>query len=113
MDESGLPPEMDEAGMERALAEMASQAEGINENDPRQMAAMMRKLFNGTGLNMGAGMEEAIKRMEAGEDPDKIEEEMGDLMETEDPFAVPAKGNLKRLSRQLRPPHVDDELYEL
>jgi hypothetical protein len=50
------------------------------------MARMMRKLFDTTGLPLGPNMEEAIRRMEAGEDPDKIEEELGDLLDQEDPF---------------------------
>ncbi len=45
----------------------------------------MRRLFEATGMPVGAGMEEALRRMESGEDPEKIEEEMGDVME--DPLA--------------------------
>ncbi|HUT88656.1 MAG TPA: zinc ribbon domain-containing protein [Thermoguttaceae bacterium] len=110
---------LDEARMERAMAEMAQEAEGISEDDPRQMARMMRKLHDAAGLPLGQGMEEAIRRMEAGEDPDKIEEEMGDLLE-EDPLlgeggSSPGEigGSLRRLSRKLKPPDVDDTLYDL
>ncbi len=46
----------------------------------------MRKLSD--GLKMGAAMEEALSRMERGEDPDKVEAEMGDLLEGEDPFVI-------------------------
>ncbi len=60
----------------------------MNEDDPQAMARMMRKLMDTTGMNMGEGMEEAIRRMEAGEDPDKVEEEMGDVLDAEDPFGV-------------------------
>ena len=110
---------LDDAGMERVMAEMAQEAEGISEDDPRQMARMMRKLHDATGLPLGRGMEEAIRRMEAGEDPDKIEEEMGDLLE-EDPLlgeggasGGETGGSLRRLSRKLKPPDVDDTLYDL
>ena len=41
----------------------------------------MRKLTDMTGLELGDGMQEALKRMDAGEDPDAIEAEMGDLLE--------------------------------
>jgi hypothetical protein len=65
-------------------------------------------------MNLGPGMEEAIRRMEAGEDPDKIEEEMGDIMEEEDPFSGQGtKTGLKSLKKKYLPPQVDDTLYEL
>jgi hypothetical protein len=61
-------------------------------------------------------MEEAMRRMEAGEDPDRIEEEMGSLLEEEEPeFGEPegSPGRLGSLRRRLRPPQVDETLYEL
>jgi putative FmdB family regulatory protein len=114
--DDAVPPGMDEERMERAMASLADEAEGLNEDDPRQMARLMRKLYSSTGLRLGDGMEEAIRRMEAGEDPEKIEEEMGDLMEQEDPLLPAgddARGRLKRLRARLRRPAVDDTLYEL
>ncbi len=110
-----LPPGFDEAKMEAAMAELAQEAEGINEDDPRQMARMMRKLFDSTGMQPGESMEEAMRRMEAGEDPDKLEEEMGDLFDSDDmPLGDPGGGRkLGGLTRKLRPPAVDDTLYDL
>ena len=108
-----LPAGLDEAKMERVLAEMATEAENINEDDPRQMARMMRKLYDGTGLPLGEGMEEAMRRMEAGEDPDTIEAEMGDLLDNDDMLLGPGKSGLKGMSRRLRPPEVDAKLYDL
>jgi hypothetical protein len=113
-------PDLDESKLERAMAEMAREADSVNEDDPRQMARMMRKLYDAAGLPPNKGIEEAIRRMEAGEDPDKIEEEMGDLLDGEDPLLAEKpgalgerSGRLRRLSRKLRPPEVDDTLYEL
>lgn len=113
-----LPPGFDEQRMERLMAEMASEVEKVDENDPRQMAGLMRKLFDGTGLPLGPGMEQAIRRMEAGEDPDRIEEEMGDLLEREDPSMIGADaagsaGKLGSLRRRLLPAAVDRTLYEM
>jgi len=54
-------------------------------------------------------MQEAIERMEAGEDPEKIEEEIGDLIE-EEPFVVSEKKGIRERSRA---PHKDTTLYEL
>jgi putative FmdB family regulatory protein len=108
-----FPPGLDEAKMERVLAEMAGEAESINEDDPRQMARMMRKLYDGTGLPLGEGMEEAMRRMEAGEDPDTIEADMGDLLDNDDMLFGPGKPGLKNITRRLRPPEVDEKLYDL
>ncbi len=105
--------DLDEGKMEQAMAALAGEMEGIDEEDPRQAARLMRRLYDATGLDLGPGMEEAIGRMEAGEDPDKIEEEMGDLLETEDPLAPHPKPGLKALRNRLLPPNVDPALYEL
>ena len=120
------PGDLDEARLERAMEAMAGEMDSIDENDPKQGARLMRKLFSATGMPIGSGMEEALKRMEAGEDPEKIEEQMGDVFE-EDPFGgllggepgeagekgpVDERKSLGRLRRMLPPSH-DPELYEL
>lgn len=64
---------------EREMMKLMSQADGLDENDPRQMGAFMRKMTEATGVDFGPEMAEAIRRLESGEDPEKIEEEMGDL----------------------------------
>jgi putative FmdB family regulatory protein len=99
----------DEQKMEQAMGVLAREADTIDEDDPRQAANVMRKLSEMAGLPLGKGMKEAIDRMEAGEDPEKIEEEMGDILE-EDPFALPG-----RRSQTVRypSPSRDDTLYEL
>ena len=109
-DEDTPMPDIDESKMEQAMAVLAREAEGLDENDPKQAANLMRKLSDMTGLNLGPGMEEALARMEAGEDPEQIEAEMGDLLEGEDPFSFKEKTN--KLLRQ-RPPRVDEKLYYL
>ena len=115
-DEGDAPEGFDEARMERVMAEMAGEVDRIDENDPRQMAGMMRRMFDGAGLAIGPGMEEAIRRMEAGDDPDRIEQEMGPELEGPEGdwfgAAVRSEG-LKSLRRRFRPADVDPELYEL
>jgi putative FmdB family regulatory protein len=103
-------PDIDESKMERAMNLLMQEAGNINEDDPRQAANLMRKLTDMTGMNLGSGMEEAIARMEAGEDPEQIEAEMGDLLGEEDPFSFQEKTK-KLLKRQ--PPSVDEKLYYL
>jgi hypothetical protein len=111
--EDDLP--IDESKMESAINALAGEAENINEDDPRQAARLMRKFSHMTGMEFGEGMESALQRMEAGEDPEKIESEMGDLMENEDPFVMPGKKGGKRAagSRHRGAPARDKTLYEL
>ena len=103
-------PQIDEAKMEKAMAMLAGEADKISEDDPRQAAMLMRKLSDATGMNLGPGMEEALSRMERGEDPEKIEEEMGDLLEGEDPFIFGAKA---QKGRKKPKPKIDETLYDL
>ncbi len=109
--EEDMPlPDMDETKVAHAMDLLAREAEHMDENDPRQAANLMRKLTDMTGLNLGPGMEEALRRMEKGEDPEQIEAEMGDLLEGEEPFSLKEKPS--RTLRK-RPPKVDEKLYYL
>ncbi|MGA2032381.1 MAG: hypothetical protein ABSG68_09010 [Thermoguttaceae bacterium] len=103
---------MDEAKMEGIMEQLARETEGCDENDPRQTARAMRKLYETSGMRLGGGMEEAISRMEAGESQEKIEEEMGAVLESEDPL-LGNRGTMASLMRKLRPPQVDETLYDL
>jgi hypothetical protein len=109
-DEDMPIPDIDESKMEAAMNLLSREAEHMDEEDPKQAASLMRKLTDMTGLELGPGMEEALQRMEAGEDPEKVEEEMGDILEGEDPFALK-----KRLIKggKFSAPQVDEKLYDL
>jgi putative FmdB family regulatory protein len=111
----GPEPELDvdDEKMEQAMMQLAGEADNLDEEDPRAMARMMRKLMDSTGMRLGEGMEEAIRRMEAGEDPDKVEEEMGDVLESEEPFTT-GESKLTGLRRRMtEAPNVDPELYDM
>ncbi len=51
----------------------------LDENDPKSMAKMMRKMGNELGEDMPAEFDEVVDRLEAGEDPENIEKDMPDL----------------------------------
>jgi putative FmdB family regulatory protein len=74
-------PDFDDPRMERAMMEMERDMEHLDENNPKHMAHMMRKMKDlmppGT---IPKELDVAIKRLEAGEDPDKIEQDMGDVL---------------------------------
>lgn len=108
-DDMGMP-ELDESRAQGALSLIEREAQDVNEDDPRQAAHLMRKLFDTTGMNLGSSLEEALRRMEAGEDPDKIEEERGDILSEEDLFKVSPKVSQKF---KRKPPERDETLYYL
>ena len=47
----------------------------------RAMAAAVRKMTEIAGEEVTPAMEEMIRRLEAGEDPEKVEEELGDAIQ--------------------------------
>ncbi len=102
----------DEGKMEQAMQMLAGEADKINEDDPRQAANLMRKLSDMTGLELGPGINEALKRMENGEDPERVEAEMGDILENEEPFFVSGKKG-KRIKAKRSAPLRDETLYDL
>ena len=74
-------PDMDDPRIARAMSEMERDMEHLDENNPRHMAHLMKKMKE----VMPAGtvpkeLDIAIKRLEAGEDPEKIEADMGDVL---------------------------------
>jgi putative FmdB family regulatory protein len=111
--EAGPEPDFDDEKMEQAMMQMAGEVDSLDEDDPRAMARVMRRLMDTTGMRMGEGMEEAMRRMEAGEDPDKVEEELGDVLDGEDPFST-GESKLKGLHRRMtNAPNVDEEIYDM
>lgn len=101
---------IDESKMEQAMGALASEAEGMNEDDPKAAAQLMRKFSDMTGLKYGDSMEEALSRLESGEDPESLEAEMGDMMDgDENPFVLPGR----KAGGKQAPPKRDEKLYEM
>ena len=61
---------LDDPRMEREMMRFASELEGMDENDPKAMAAAVRKMTEIAGEPVTPAMEEMIRRLEAGEDPE-------------------------------------------
>ena len=74
----------DDARMEAAFSEMEQEMGSIDENDPRAMGRMMRRMSELTGEKLDGEMEEMVRKLEEGQDPEKLEEQMG---------AVPGEGD--------------------
>jgi len=79
--DEGPMPDMDDPRIARAMSEMERDMEHLDENNPKHMAHMMRKMKDILPAgNVPKELDIAIKRLEAGEDPEKIEEDMGDVL---------------------------------
>jgi len=58
-----------------------SMLSGLDENDPKSMGRMLRKMARETGEDMPPEFDEAMGRLEAGESPESIEQSMPELAE--------------------------------
>jgi len=108
---------MDESKMESFMAEMEREMSGMDENhpDPRQMGRMLRKMTEAMGDKTPPEMREMIRRLEAGEDPEKIEEEFGEIggEEGEEGGSDLFTAAVKRIRAGLKAPARDPKLYEM
>jgi putative FmdB family regulatory protein len=77
----GPEPDLDDPRLIRAMGDLERDMEHMDENNPRHMAHLMKKMKDLMPPGaMPKEMDVAIKRLEAGEDPEKIEEDMGDVL---------------------------------
>lgn len=77
----GEPPGLDDPKVMRAMAEIERDMEHLDENNPKHMAHVMRKMKDALPPGtMPQDLDVAIKRLEQGEDPEKIEADMGDVL---------------------------------
>lgn len=112
-------PDMDPR-MEQAMAEMEREFSSMDDAnpDPKQMAAMMRKMASITGQKLPDVFNEMMDRMAAGEDPDKLEAEYGDALENIDDALGGdgdggEAGGVRAMLKRRRQPTRDKTLYEI
>lgn len=126
-DPAGSDDDLDDprmaAAMEQIEREMGGMAEGLDsENpDPRQLAHLMRRLSALTGEKVPKDMEQMLRRMEAGESLEKLDEEYADAdFPAEDGSTGGESGKEAALMERLRsfrkltsPPERVSRLYEM
>ena len=113
---------MDPNQAEKVMKELEGAMGGMDEDnpDPKQMGQLMRKMCEMTGESMDEPMEEVVRKLEEGADPDELEDRMGDFMGDEEPGGAssgeqddPEESVKSRLKRMMRKQMVrDPELYE-
>ena len=67
----------DDARMEAAMGAMEKEFSSVDENDPRAMGRMMRRMAELSGEKIDGQMEEVMRKLEEGADPDALEEQLG------------------------------------
>ena len=76
---AGEPPGGDPADsrMEAAMGQMEREFSSVDENDPRAMGRMMRRMADLTGERLDGPMEEVVRKLEEGADPDSLDDQLG------------------------------------
>jgi hypothetical protein len=100
--------------IEAAMGEMEREFSNVDEKDPRAMGRMMRRMAELTGEKIGGEMEEVVRKLEEGADPDSLEEQLGaDPAEGAGEAPAAGEGGSRARPRRRRPAPVrDPKLYE-
>lgn len=112
----------DDAKLNAAMEAMEREFAHVDENDPRAMARMMRRMAELGGEKLDESMEEVVRKLEEGADPDTLEEQLGDQFGAEGeeapPFpekpadpAAPAPA-VRKFKVRRPPPSRDPKLYD-
>jgi len=116
--EGGAAGPADPAGdarMEAAMGEMEREFSGVDENDPRAMGRMMRRMAALTGEKLEGEMEEVVRKLEEGADPDSLEDGLeGGPAEAAGPEGAPGEpsGRRHRFRGRRGAPLRDPRLYD-
>jgi len=116
----------DDARMEAAMGAMEKEFANVDENDPKAMARMMRRMSEITGEKIDGEMEEVVRKLEEGADPESLEDELGgeapcSMPDPDDPYGDPMagtkpSGDVKEAKHRFRvrraAPARDPQLYD-
>lgn len=105
---------------EERLAQAAEQCgarlQALEESDapPQEVARLMRELAAESGVRFNAQVNEALARLEAGADPEGVEAEFGDSLESDNPFEdPPTTPSASSTTTPHTAPHRDPTWYNL
>jgi hypothetical protein len=105
---------VDESKMESFMADMERDMGGMDEEnpDPRQLGHFMRKMTDMMGDKTPPELREMVRRLESGEDPEKLEEQFGGMDEGVAGDALFSQ-MIKRAKASRKGPVRDPKLYEM
>lgn len=96
-----LPPE--KAGA--IMKELEGSMQGMDDEnpDPRQMGSLMRRMCELTGEKMDEPMEEVIRKLEEGSDPEAFEDQMdGFMTESSEPSSDEENVSSRKIKSKIR-----------
>lgn len=105
---------IDDAKMESFMADMEREMGVMDEEnpDPRQIGHFMRKMTDMMGDKTPPELREMVRRLESGEDPEKLEAEFGGMDEGGEGDALFSQ-MIKRAKATRKQPVRDPKLYEM
>jgi len=100
--------------MEAATGQIERELAGLDENDPRAMGRLMRRMSELSGEKMDLGMEEVVRKLEEGADPDSLDEQLGAGAPGDDggPPAENSREGRHRFRGRRRAPMRDPRLHD-
>jgi len=111
---------LDESKVEALMSDMEREMEGMSDDnpDPKQLGRLMRKMTDAMGDRTPDSLKEMVRRLEAGEDPEKLEEQFGGLDGDPEGGTSAAADALwdtvkKRIRSMKDQPVRDPKLYEM
>lgn len=84
----------DDPRMDAAMDAMEQEFSSIDENDPKAMGRMMRRMSELTGEKMEGEFEEVVRKLEEGADPDSLEEKLSSADEKYEDSGDPFGGGM-------------------
>jgi hypothetical protein len=106
-----VPGGADETRMEKMMERLSGEVENIGDDNPREAARLLSRLSAESGMPLGPGLREALARLEAGEDPEQVEAEMGSVLE-DDPLPEGDLSGEGRPGVRRKLPFRDPNLYD-
>lgn len=76
----GDPDPLDDPRTAAELERLMADAESIDDDNPRELGRFMRRMTELAGEPLTPDLDEALRRLEAGEDPDRVEDDLGDVL---------------------------------
>lgn len=105
---------IDDEKMENFMADMEGDMAGLDDDnpDPRQLGRFMKKMTDLMGDKTPPELREMVRRLEKGEDPEKLEADFGHLDSEEAGDALFSQ-MMKKIKSAAKQPKRDPKLYEL
>lgn len=113
----------EDARMDAAMDSLEKEFDHMDENDPKAMARILRRMAEASGEQLDAPAEEIVRKLEEGADPEALEEQFGggegderdplaSLTDPKDAKAAKPEPRHRFKARRLLPPRRDPQLYD-